>query len=233
MRLDRFISKTTRESNRRIRDWIQNGQVWVDGQPCLDGTRRITEFSQVRCNGIELPFKQAQYWLMNKAAGILSATRDANHRTVIEELATQQPELDLTEIHIAGRLDRATTGLLILTNDGNWSKRLTRPEIKIPKTYLVTTAHPIDPGTEARFAEGIHFPYEGITTSPAQLTRLGSQQARLTIYEGKYHQIKRMFGVFRNPVVALHRERMGEITLEPSLPPGNCRRLTRAEIDWL
>ncbi|SDJ82211.1 ribosomal small subunit pseudouridine synthase A [Ferrimonas sediminum] len=233
MRLDRFISKTTRESNRQIRIWIQDGQVWVDGQPCLDGTRRVTEFSQIRCNGIDLPCKRAQYWLMNKAAGVLSATRDPEHRTVIEELAAQQPELVLNEIHIAGRLDRASTGLLILTNDGNWSKRLTRPEIKIPKTYLVTTANPINPDTGARFAEGIHFPYEGITTSPAQLTQLSPHQARLTIYEGKYHQIKRMFGVFRNPVVALHRERMGEIVLEPELAPGGCRPLSRQEIDWL
>jgi 16S rRNA pseudouridine516 synthase len=167
--------------------------------------------------------------MLHKPAGFLSATLDHTHTTVMELVAPELRE----DLHIAGRLDRASTGLLILTNDGRWSRQLTEPRIKIPKVYRVCTAYPISPDTPQRFAEGIWFEYEQLTTSPAQLDLLGPCEARVTIYEGRYHQVKRMFHAAGNRVTALHRERMGKIRLDDSLAPGQYRPLTPEEIDLM
>jgi 16S rRNA pseudouridine516 synthase len=107
---------------------------------------------------------------------------------------------------------------------------MTQPQIKIPKVYHVTTVDPISDETAARFAAGIHFAFEDLITSPAQLQALGPCAARLTIYEGRYHQVKRMFHAVGNRVLTLHRESMGEIVLDPQLAPGGYRQLTPAEI---
>ncbi|HSH12612.1 MAG TPA: 16S rRNA pseudouridine(516) synthase [Desulfurivibrionaceae bacterium] len=168
----------------------------------------------------------AHYLMMNKPAGILSATTDPSHTTVIDILDTP----DSGALHIAGRLDRASTGLLILTNNGVWSRHLTDPHRKKPKVYRVGTARPITPETVLRFADGIWFEYEQLRTSPAELELLGPSLAQVTIYEGRYHQIKRMFQAVGNRVTSLHREQMGPITLDIDLAPGGYRPLTHPEI---
>ena len=119
---------------------------------------------------------------------------------------------------------------MLLSNDGHWSRRITLPEQRKPKVYRVDTEQPISEDYIEVFARGLYFAYEDLTTLPAQLELLGSHRARLTLYEGRYHQVKRMFGHFRNRVVALHREQMGEIHLDPNLAPGQYRALTAAEI---
>jgi 16S rRNA pseudouridine516 synthase len=139
-------------------------------------------------------------------------------------------EPDKADLHIAGRLDFNTTGLMLLTNDGQWSRRLTLPGNKLPKVYLVETAEPIGPEYVATFARGIYFAFEDLTTQPAHLELLGSCSARLTLTEGRYHQVKRMFGHFRNRVTALHRESIGPIRLDPALHPGQYRPLRSEEI---
>jgi 16S rRNA pseudouridine516 synthase len=164
--------------------------------------------------------------MMNKPAGILSATHDPAHTTVIDLIDSPLTE----DLHIAGRLDRASTGLLIVTNDGTWSRRLTDPGSRKPKVYRVTTALPISTETAARFAKGIWFEYEQLTTSPALLEQLDPYNARITIYEGRYHQVKRMFHSVGNQVIDLHREQMGEIRLDPDLPSGDFRILTNEEV---
>jgi 16S rRNA pseudouridine516 synthase len=132
---------------------------------------------------------------------------------------------------LAGRLDFNTTGLLLLTNDGKWSRKITQPAQKIPKTYLVQTKEVIADEYVRVFAEGIYFGFEDLKTLPAELTILSPHSARLTIYEGRYHQIKRMFGFFNNEVVGLHRVSMGNIVLDKNLEAGEYRLLTDEEID--
>lgn len=206
---------------------LVQGRVQVNQQVVHSPTLEVTAFDTVLADGeLIQPGKAAHYLMLNKPAGILSATDDPVHPTVMDLLP---PEL-AKELHIGGRLDRASTGLMLLTNDGQWSRRATDPERKSPKVYRVTLGNPIHPDTEKVFAEGIHFPFENITTSPAKLERLSDTECRLTIYEGRYHQIKRMFGRFRNPVIALHREAMGAIRLDPNLQPGQFRSLTDEEI---
>ncbi len=119
---------------------------------------------------------------------------------------------------------------MLLTNDGDWSRRLTLPQEGHGKVYLVETAEPISGETAQAFARGIYFGYEDITTGPAELEILGERQGRLTIYEGKYHQVKRMFHAVGNRVVSLHRERVAHITLDPQLAVGEWRELSDDEL---
>jgi 16S rRNA pseudouridine516 synthase len=139
-------------------------------------------------------------------------------------------EPDKDDLHIAGRLDFNTTGLMLITNDGSWSRRLTQPQTKLPKVYYVETEQIITAEYAATFAQGLYFAFEDLTTQPAELTLLGPTSARLSIVEGRYHQVKRMFGHFNNKVLRLHRERMGPLMLDAQLEPGGYRALSPEEI---
>jgi len=226
MRLDRFICKHSEYSQKQARFLVASGRVQVANVIVTDGRHDVTPFCTVLLDGEVLQAKQAHYLMLNKPAGYLSATSDPEHKTVLELIDASIRSL----LHIGGRLDLHSTGLLILTNDGRWSRRLTEPKQKLPKVYLVETLWPITPETEVRFAEGIYLATEDITTQPAQLEMLESCKARLTIYEGRYHQIKRMFQQLDNMVIALHRESMGDIVLDGALKPGQYRRLTEGEV---
>lgn len=227
MRLDRFICKHTAHGHQRSKQLIATGQVRVAGQVETDPRREIDRFIEVHLEDELLQGRPGYYLMLYKPVGYLSATSDPQHPTVLELLPAELR----TELHIGGRLDRSTSGLLILTNDGLWSRRLTEPKQKIPKVYRVWTADPISADTADLFARGIYLAYEDLTTSPAQLEQLGPCEARLTIYEGRYHQVKRMFHHAGNRVVALHRERMGDIVLDETLSCGQYRALTAAEIN--
>ncbi|WP_321325251.1 pseudouridine synthase [Thiomicrorhabdus sp.] len=228
MQLDRYLSKYAGLSRQSILKLLTLGQIIVDGQIAVSRNQEVNDFSEILIENQPLSrHKPARYFMMNKPAGILSASTDPKHKTVIELL---KPE-EANDLHIAGRLDRATTGLLILTNDGKWSRHITEPEQKIPKCYLVETVYAISPETEPLFAKGIYFAYENITTSPAKLEQLSLTLCRLTIYEGRYHQVKRMFAAAGNRVQSLHRESMGKITLDKDLKPGQYRALTESEIN--
>jgi 16S rRNA pseudouridine516 synthase len=227
MKLSRMVSNQNGVSRKRANALIATGRVSVNGRVCRNPQHDVSEFCAVIVDGdVIQQGRPSRYLMLNKPAGYLSATVDDIHPTVLELIP---PELQ-NDLHIGGRLDRASTGLLILTNDGNWSRRLTEPEIKIPKVYRVTTENPITSDTHQRFAEGIWFEFEQLTTSPAQIEVLHEREARITIYEGRYHQVKRMFHAVGNRVTSLHRERMGEIRLNEELSPGQYRTLTAAEI---
>lgn len=226
MKLSRVLSNHNGISRRQARLWLAAGCVTVDGAVCRDGAMDVSRFCEVLANGQLLQAAEpAHYLMLHKPAGYLSATRDPLHPTVLELIA---PDLR-PHLHIGGRLDRASTGLLILSSDGLWSRRLTEPTVKIPKVYHVRTAHPISPETPERFAKGIWFACEQLRTSPAEIELLEEREARVTIYEGRYHQVKRMFHAVGNRVTSLHRERMGRLVLDPDLCPGEYRALTEHE----
>jgi 16S rRNA pseudouridine516 synthase len=202
---------------------LATGRIRVDNTVVNAPRHEITPFSHIQLDEQSLQARQPRYFMLHKPQGYLSATRDSEHPTVLELL----DEPGLEQLHIGGRLDRNSSGLLLITDDGRWSRNLTEPDKQIAKVYRVETADPIHPDTARRFAEGIYFGFEDITTKPVQLEQLGSRLVRLTLYEGRYHQIKRMFGRFRS----LHRERIGSIMLDSALAPGEYRPLTRSEID--
>ena len=227
MRLDRFLSNFPRFSRQDSRLLISAGRLRVDGEIVRDPRFEVRNFQRVELDDEVLQAgRSARYWMLHKPVGVVSATSHDQHRTVLDLL----DEPDKHELHLAGRLDLNTSGLLLITNDGRWSRRITQPQQRKPKVYLVGTEQPIGADYAEVFERGLYFAFEDLTTLPARLELLGSHSARLTLYEGRYHQVKRMFGHFRNRVVALHRERMGEIHLDPQLAPGQYRALTAAEI---
>ncbi|ASK35627.1 16S rRNA pseudouridine(516) synthase [Alcanivorax sp. N3-2A] len=225
MRLDRFLGQHRALGRRTVRRLLAAGRVTVDGRPVRDGHHPVDGFSRIVLDDEPLQGKQARYLMLHKPTGCVSATVDPRHPTVLDLIDGESDEL-----HLAGRLDFNTTGLLLLTNDGHWSRRLTRPGGHWPKVYRVRTEDPIEDHYAATFAAGLHFRYEDLTTRPAVLETLGRYEARLTLSEGRYHHVKRLFGHFNNRVVALHRERIGPIVLDPALAPGQYRPLTDQEI---
>ena len=225
-RLDRFLSQCLGQSRREIQHLLAAGRVQVDDLLARDGQQRIGPFSRVQLDNNLLQARQPRYLMLNKPAGVISATRDSKHRTAIDLLDERGGD----DLHIAGRLDFNSTGLLLLTNDGDWSRRLSTPENRVSKRYRVTLEKPIDEEYVRVFAEGMWFEHERITTRPAQLHILGERVADVVLREGRYHQIKRMFGRFRNRVLTLHRSAVGELQLDPGLAPGASRALTALEV---
>ncbi|UVE18738.1 pseudouridine synthase [Pseudomonas sp. LS44] len=229
MRLDRLLGNLPHGNRREARLALAAGRVRVDGASISDGRLEVREFSRIELDGEVIQAgKAARYFLLHKPAGVVSATEHPQHRTVLDLL----DEPDKHELHLAGRLDLNTTGLLLITNDGLWSRRITLPQTKLAKVYYVETEQPIGAEYAEVFAAGLYFAYENLTTLPAGLETLGSHSARLTLYEGRYHQVKRMFGHFQNKVVRLHRERMGSLALG-DLPEGAYRALSQTELDSL
>ncbi len=227
MRLDRFIESRLSYSAQTVRELFAKRLVLLNGCAVNDGRGRVSEFCRIEVEGKILQARDPVYIMLHKPRGCVSATQDTKNTTVLDILNFPMKE----QLHLAGRLDFNTTGLLLLTNDGKWSRKITLPQQKIPKTYLVKTQGEITPEYASVFAKGIYFAFENLTTLPSQLEILSSHTALLTIYEGRYHQIKRMFGFFNNEVVELHRISMGEIKLDCTLAEGEWRLLTAAEID--
>jgi 16S rRNA pseudouridine516 synthase len=137
------------------------------------------------------------------------------------------------ELHIVGRLDLRSTGLMLLTNDGQWSRALSLPESKLPKRYRVTVEQPLAQDHVEAFRRGFHFAYEDIRTRPAGLRILGEFEAEVSLVEGRYHQIRRMFGHLGIRVTGIHRFAVGALTLDADLTPGRSRELTTTELESL
>ncbi|MCO7566309.1 16S rRNA pseudouridine(516) synthase [Pseudomonas sp. S 311-6] len=227
MRLDRFLANHPCYNRQQVRLLLVQRRVRVGDAVVSDPRHEVRAFDRIEVDGQVLQAGHpARYLMLHKPAGYVSATQDPRHRTVLDLL----PAGLRGDLHIAGRLDYNTTGLMILTNDGQWSRRLTQPGTKLPKVYHVQTEDEIGKHYVAKFHEGFYFAFENLTTQPARLDILGPRQARLAIVEGRYHQVKRMFGHFQNKVVGLHRECMGPIQLDPALAPGEFRELTEQEI---
>jgi len=227
MRVDRFLSNLPRFNRQQVRLLLVERRVRIDGQTVSDPHAQVREFSRVEVDDEVLQSgRPARYFMLHKPPGCVSATRDPQHPTVLDLL--DEPDKD--DLHIAGRLDFNTTGLMLITNDGSWSRRLTQPQTKLPKVYYVETEQIITAEYIHTFARGLYFAFEDLTTQPAELALLGPKSARLSIVEGRYHQVKRMFGHFDNKVLRLHRERMGPLTLDLDLEPGQYRALNADEI---
>lgn len=235
MRLDRFLSNRPHLSRQSARLLLQDGRVRVDGVVTGNPLVAVDAFSCVEVAQIEGGWSLLQkgetrrYLMLYKPKGCVSATTDPRYATVLDWLDVPWK----AQLHLPGRLDFNTTGLLLLTNDGHWSRHLSLPESGLPKTYRVTTRDPITAETAARFQDGIYFACEGLTTRPAALDILAPCLARLTIEEGRYHQVKRMFAAVGNKVVELHREQVGPLKLDAALQPGQWRFLSPEETAWL
>ena len=228
-RLDRFISKQVGINRRDVRLLLAQKRVLVNGELATDVNQVVGEFSLIVFDNQVLQAKKPCYVMMHKPPGVVSATKDDQHRTVVDLL--DRP--DRYRLHIVGRLDFNSSGLILLTNDGRWSRQLTTPENNIAKLYRVTLEKPITEKYIQAFSEGMYFPFEGITTRPAKLNIISDHVAEVSLVEGRYHQIKRMFGRFDNPVLTLHRVSIGNLLLDPSLLSGQSRELTERELNHI
>lgn len=227
-RLDRYLTMTTGMTRSQARRCIGSGAVSIndeDGRPKAGSL--VGPEDAVFLDGERLILDQGErYFMLNKPVGVISATRDSELPTVIELLAPD----DRPGLHPAGRLDRDTTGLLLLTTDGQWSHRLTSPRRGCRKVYRVNLAEPVGEEMLTALSEGVWLRGEDRATRPAEAEQSGSHELRLTITEGRYHQVKRMMAALGNHVTALHREQVGAIRLDETLRPGDYRPLTDAEI---
>ncbi|MCD9522428.1 pseudouridine synthase [Photobacterium carnosum] len=208
-RLDRFISQNSIYSMSDTRLLVAQKRIIVDGDVAHSTHQKVTQFMHVELDGHSLQDNKPIYIMLNKPQGIVSATKDSKHTTVLDLI--DHPQKD--ELHIVGRLDFNTTGLVLLTNDGAWSRQISLPETKLAKVYEVILSKPVTEEYITVFKEGIYFGYENITTKPAHLEIVSEYQARLSLVEGKYHQVKRMFGFFQNEVLALHRVSVGNLSV--------------------
>lgn len=227
MRLDKYLAGVTDLSRSDAKRAIKDGDVAVAGQVVRDPQFDVAPDAPVTLAGQKLRAAAPRYFMLHKPEGYVCAARDRQHLTVLDLLEEDNVEA----LHIAGRLDIDTTGLVLLTDDGVWSHRITAPRRDCDKTYWLQTAEPIPPAAVAQFERGLFLHSEKTRLKPAFLDILDAHTARMRISEGKYHQVKRMFGAIGNAVVKLHRERVGAIVLDPDLAAGQYRALTVAEIE--
>ena len=227
MRLDKYIASVTDFSRSQVKRAIKNDLVSVEGEIVTSARFDVGDGDQVYYDGELLRAPGHRYFMLNKPEGYVCASKDRLNMTVLELV---DGEDNVETLHSAGRLDIDTTGLVLLTDDGQWSHRITSPKSLCKKTYYVETADPIDPEVVELFRQGVQLKSELRPTLPAELEIIHPQAARLTISEGKYHQVKRMFAFTGNRVEMLHRERIGDIVLDEDLPLGEYRPLTAEEV---
>lgn len=229
IRIDRFISQQLNISRRSVRLLLAQKRIEVDGNIINDMDFIVDHFSRISFDQQLLQANSAYYFMLNKPIGVVSATTDKIHKTVIDLLTTLNDDIK-AQLHLVGRLDLNTSGLVLLTNDSRWSEALTSPIQKIPKRYTVTLQNKLSAKYVTAFDQGMYFEYENITTLPATLNIISEYMAEVTLYEGKYHQIKRMFGRFQNKVIGLHRHSVGGLMLDDKLNVGDYRQLTDSEV---
>ena len=225
-RLDKFISHLAEIPRTQARASIKRKEVSVNGEVITSHNFQLAQQDEVLHQGTPLVFLGKRYYMLNKPVGYVCANSDELHKTVFDLL----DEPNMSDFHVAGRLDIDTTGLVIITNDGDWSHKITSPKSNKFKTYLVETQEPITDEALEQLRTGVMLHNEKDLTRPAIAERLANYGLRLSISEGKYHQVKRMLYAVDNKVVELHREQIAGITLDENLASGEDRLLTPEEI---
>lgn len=236
-RIDKVLSHMGKGSRSDIRKQAKQGMITVNGAVIKDSGYHVDPYTdKIEVGGEPVIYREFIYLMMNKPPGVLSATEDKRDRTVLDLLKQEYAQFEPFPV---GRLDKDTVGLLLLTNDGQLAHELLSPRKHVPKTYEATVEGEVDAADVAAFAAGVELE-DGYLTLPAQLTILGRErgsktlsQISLTITEGKFHQVKRMFLAVGKKVIFLKRVSMGGLKLDEQLAPGACRELTAEELALL
>lgn len=228
MRIDKFISQQTGWSRSQATKVLKSGRVIVNDKVIKSGAQKVLAEDCILLDDEQLLWLEAgQYIMLHKPAGYL-CSHDASEYPIVYSLF-EHPQA--STLHSVGRLDVDTTGLLLLTDDGQWSHRITSPKHQCEKTYLVGLSDPVEDFYVEQLEKGIMLRGEKTATLPAKLEIVDDYQVNLTISEGRYHQVKRMFAALGNRVEWLHRWKIGNIVLDESLEEGEYRSLSQAEID--
>ena len=235
MRLDKFLVACAIGSRTEVKNFLKTGRVTVNGKKEKSAKLQINEESDEICfDGQKLEYEEFVYYMMNKPQGVISATEDPKHKTVLDLL---DDYARAKEVFPVGRLDIDTHGLLLLTNDGKLAHALLSPKRHVDKTYLAQVKGRRTDADVETFAQGI--PLKDFTCQPAKLELLSIDRekaeslVRVTIAEGKFHQVKRMVAYCGKEVVDLQRLTMGTLTLDEELKRGEWRRLTKEELEGL
>ncbi len=227
-RLDKFISSQTALSRKEAQAAIRDKRVTVNGTAVRSADRKVdTASDAVTLDGAPLCYRKYVYYMLNKPAGVVSATEDRVEHTVLDLLPD---ELRRDGLFPAGRLDKDTTGLLILTDDGDYAHRMLSPKKHVTKRYIATLDRAPDASILPRFREGIVLS-DGTVCKKGRAELLGENRAAVEISEGKYHQVKRMFAALGYRVTALERVRIGGLSLDPTLAPAQVREMSEEEAD--
>jgi 23S rRNA pseudouridine2605 synthase len=225
VRLAKFLAHGGVASRRKAEEIIAKGVVTVGGEVVTDPARDVGEGDEVRVNGAPVAAEAREVWAVNKPAGVVSTAREPGARPAVVELVDTKARL-----YPVGRLDADSTGLLLLTNDGELANQLTHPRYEVPKTYRARLGKPIADRDLALLRSGVEL--EDGPTGPAEVRRLGKSEIEITLREGRNRQVRRMLEAVGNEVVGLRRVKFGPLALG-DLPSGRARRLTDGEIDEL
>lgn len=232
IRLDKYLADMGAGTRTEVKKQIRQGQVTVDGQVVKKPEMKVEPGSNViSCLGREIAYQEFEYYMLNKPAGVISATEDKKEETVVD-LIREKSRKDLFPV---GRLDRDTEGLLLITNDGMLAHDLLSPKKHVNKVYYAKIKGCVDDADITVFQEGVDIG-EKLPAMPAKLTILEAgeeSEITLEIQEGKYHQVKRMFEAVGKEVIYLKRLSMGSLVLDQTLKAGEYRRLTKKELDEL
>jgi 23S rRNA pseudouridine2605 synthase len=223
--LVKFLAHGGVASRRRAEEIVAKGVVTVGGEVVTDPARDVGEGDDVRVNGEPVAVEVREVWAVNKPAGVVSTAREPGSRPAVVELVDTRARL-----YPVGRLDADSTGLLLLTNDGELANQLTHPRYEVPKTYRAKLGKPIADRDLQRLRKGVEL--DDGPTGPADVRRLGEREVEITLREGRNRQVRRMLEAVGNEVVALRRIAFGSLRLG-DLPEGKARRLSDGEISEL
>lgn len=230
-RLDKFISSQFPDISRKdARELVRRGEVKINGEPAKNPEQKIDpDTDSITLRGGAVGYKKYLYIMLNKPAGVVCASRDGLSRTVLELLP---PELRRAGLFPAGRLDKDTVGFVLITDDGALTHRILSPKSHVPKKYVIRLRDDLCAEAEEAFKSGMTID-GGEKCLPAELNRLNSRECEVTLREGKYHQIKRMFSALGNEVIYLKRMEIAGIALDPALAEGQARELSASEVKML
>ncbi len=228
MRLDFYLSHVTELARKAAKIAAAKGRVTVNGEVVKKANYTVQQSDQICLDAELLAWPSEGYYLVNKPAGYVCANQDPEHPIVLDLLPAHLGQ----QLNIVGRLDKDTTGLLLLTTDGQWLHRITSPRHVCDKRYRVHLADPILDEAIQQLEAGVLLNGEDQLTKPAKVERLASNEIYLTIQEGKYHQVKRMLAAVGNRVEALHRDQIGPLQLGEGISAGEYRALTSDEVAY-
>ena len=228
MRLDKYMAESAQCTRSESRELIRSGRVTVNGAVCKRPDQQVSEVDDICLDGRSSTHQDFVYLMLNKPQGVVSASTDRHDTTVVDLVQAAYPR---RELFPAGRLDKTSTGFVLITDDGAFAHDILAPKHHVPKTYRVTLDTPLTAEMAAGFAAGVTLA-DGTKLSPAEVTALSDdgRTVRVVLHQGVYHQIKRMFGVYGAGVDALHRESIGGVPLDQALAPGQWRELTGEEV---
>lgn len=226
-RIDKLIAGNGTRSRKEAAKLIATGEVRVNGEPVRSPSQKINmQTDEIFISGELLCLKKHIYLMLNKPKGVVSVSSSKADKTVVDLVP---PHFQRSGLFPAGRLDKDTTGFVLITDDGAFAHDILSPKKHIDKMYLVTLARPLAQTDIEILENGLQLK-DGTVFLPSKIKLISGNSCEITIREGKYHQIKRMFKAVGNEVVELHRFQMGRLALDEALPQGACRELTEAEI---